>query len=118
MRITYPRAGNLSAWGVLNPLELLAGLGHVPPAVEVPIRVAARRPAGLSDAPCTCKLCPPADARPRMSARECTPANARDSPAQEISVDWWCTMTRRASPEVAGAHTLDSSDAPPSQRTR
>ena len=53
-----------------------------------------------------------------VSARECSPANARDSPAQEISVAWWCTMTRRASPEVAGAHTLDSSDAPPSQRTR
>ena len=70
----------------------------------VPRMTAKQCPAGLSDAPCTCKLCPP--------------ANARDSPAQEISVDWWCTMTRRASPEVAGAHTLDSSDAPPSQRTR
>ena len=42
----------------------------------------------------------------------------RNAPAQEISVDWWCTMIRRDSPEVAGAHTLDSSEAPPSQRTR
>ena len=66
----------------------------------VPRMTAKQCPAGLSDA------C----ASPRRSAR--------DSPAQEISVDWWCTMTRRASPEVAGAHTLDSSDAPPSQRTR
>ena len=40
------------------------------------------------------------------------------APAQEISVDWWCTMIRRDSPEVAGAHTLDSSEAPPSHRTR
>ena len=70
----------------------------------VPRMTAKQCPAGLSDAPCTCKLCPP--------------ANARDSAVQPISVDWWCTMTRRASPEVAGAHTLDSSDAPPSQRTR
>ena len=65
---------------------------------------------------------------PRMTAKQC-PAGlsdacasprrlARDSAVQPISVDWWCTMTRRGSPEVAGAHTLDSSDAPPSQRTR
>ena len=71
----------------------------------VPRMTAKQCPAGLSDAPCTCKLCPPAEF-------------ARDSAVQPISVDWWCTMTRRASPEVAGAHTLDSSDAPPSQRTR
>ena len=53
-----------------------------------------------------------------VSAREYPPANARDSAVQPISVDWWCTMIRCASPDVAGAHTLDSSDAPPSQRTR
>ena len=74
----------------------------------VPRMTAKQCPAGLSDA------C----ASPRRLARECPPANARDSAVQPISVDWWCTMTRRASPEVAGAHTLDSSDAPPSQRTR
>ena len=45
-------------------------------------------------------------------------ARVRPPRSQDISVDWWCTMTRRASPEEAGAHTLDSSEAPPSQRTR
>ena len=29
MRITYPRAGNLSAWGVLNRLFALWGVGVV-----------------------------------------------------------------------------------------
>ena len=102
--ITYPRAHNLSACA--QPIRVRGWVvpGRVRLAVEVPFRVAARCPAGLSDAPCTCKLCPH--------------ANAGDSAAQEISVDWWCTMIRRDSPEVAGAHTLDSSEAPPSHRTR
>ena len=52
-----------------------------------------------------------------LRLRELSPP-VTERPAQEISVDWWCTMIRRASPEVAGAHTLDSSEAPPSQRTR
>ena len=52
-----------------------------------------------------------------LRLRELSPPEI-ERPAQEISVDWWCTMIRRASPEVAGAHTLDSSEAPPSQRTR
>jgi len=65
MRITYPHASNLSAWGVLDMLELSAGLGHIHLAVKVPIRVAARCPAGLSDAPCACTLCTPANACPR-----------------------------------------------------
>ena len=52
----------------------------------------------------------------RERARRARPRH--NAPVQEISVDWWCTMTRCASPEVAGAHTLDSSEAPPSQRTR
>ena len=36
------------------------------------------------------------------------------SAVQAINVGWWCAMTRRASPDVAGAHTLDSSEALPS----
>ena len=36
------------------------------------------------------------------------------SAVQAIYVGWWCAMTRRVSSEVAGAHTLDSSEALPS----
>ena len=38
----------------------------------------------------------------------------RTSAVQAINVGWWCAMTGRASSEVAGAHTLDSSEALPS----
>ena len=55
---------------------------------------------------------------PERARRTREPSPRQNFPAQPINVDWWCTMTRRASPDVAGAHTLDSSDAPPSQRTR
>ena len=42
------------------------------------------------------------------------PLSPHTSAVQAINVGWWCAMTRRVSSEVAGAHTLDSSEALPS----
>ena len=110
--ITYPHAHNLS--GCAQPIRVR----RARPAGA--LGWAGTRAAGCRDV--ISALWPAASrdylTRPVPAScpcRERLPAVARSQP---ISVDWWCTMTRRASPDVAGAHTLDSSDAPPSQRTR
>ena len=66
MRIGCSRAHNLSACEQPIRVRGWIGLGRVRLAVEMqPLHVVARRPVGLFDAPCACKLCTPANACPR-----------------------------------------------------
>ena len=114
VRASYPRRAHNSKRGgrpgVPRPSRRSEGPG-VPSVAHAPANCASypRRDPGQGG-PCVSR-------RLTRRARK-LPNNGLLSPhtsaVQAINVGWWCAMTGRASSEVAGAHTLDSSEALPS----